>query len=496
MRAAKDGMHEHADAFPHLHASLPSQQRREQLAHEFLAAADNLKTWYDNHETRKLCQALFDETPAPGQVDIIEPIAYGTHDRVAISAMTRYGKTWSLALALGLRFIFDASDLLVPVVAAKLGQAKKMRRYFADIVNTCPLLAANLLMSPSGVERLKKEVSKKRLTFRDGKELVVHTAHGKAAAIMGEGGDIVVIDESALIDTETYQDRVRRMAGDDPENAQIVELSNPWSRQTEFHDSWTSPRYHTVQIGWQQALQEGRTTRDWITEQRERLDPISFQVQYASEFPDDVEDALYKWAWIQHAVRRTTRDKNLSAATPQWGLDVAEGGADLNVLTRATLGPGWTVIHDQWSWSEENTMTTVRETENHVPREDPIGVDAIGIGKPVSDRLDEKGYNVQRFKASRSKSVGDGFQNLKAEAHWHVRDLLEKGATTGEAWISLPENSDLLGNLQRARYDVRNGTTRVHYENEDNDSPDYADSLVIAACRDYHTSTGSVGAYV
>jgi len=78
--------------------------------------------------------------------------------------------------------------------------------------------------------------------------------------------------ERYIIDTETYQDRVRRMAGDDPENAQIVELSNPWSRQTEFHASWTSPRYHTVQIGWQQALQEGRTTRDWITEQRERLE--------------------------------------------------------------------------------------------------------------------------------------------------------------------------------------------------------------------------------
>lgn len=488
MAAARDGMHQ-SPAFPQLHDQLPPQRRREQLAQQLLETGDQFRTWYENRDTVKLCQAYFDATPTPGQVDIIEPLAYGTHDRVAVSAMTRYGKTWAVSLGLGIRFIHDPDPLLVPIVAAVLGQANKMRRYFAQHVNTCPLLSANLLMSPSGVERLKKEVSKKRLTFRDGKELVVHTAHGKAEGIMGEGADILVIDESALIDRDTYEKRIRRMAGDDPENAQIVELSNPWSRQSVFFDSWTSDRYHTVRVGWRQALEEGRTTMAWIEEERERLDPITFQVLYPSQFPDDVEDALFKWAWIQAAIQRQPEK---SGGDVQWGLDVAEGGADLNVLTKATLGPGWTIVHDQWSWSEEDTMKTVNEVTKRVPKSQTIGVDAIGTGKGVADRLDELGYDVKKFKSSYSKDVEEDKKNLKAEAHWHVRELLEKGATTGEAWISIPSQlSNLKGNLQRARYEVKNGQVQVFYEEEDNDSPDFSDSLVIAACRDFHEDTGT-----
>ncbi len=109
-----------------------------------------------------------------------------------------------------------------------------------------------------------------------------------------------IMDEAAMISKESYA-KITRMLGDDPENATLVELFNPWDRDTKAFDHSISSRFERIQIDWRVGLQEGRTTQEHIDEMRDEITPLEFTVLYESCFPEETEDSLHSLKDIRHA---------------------------------------------------------------------------------------------------------------------------------------------------------------------------------------------------
>ena len=109
-----------------------------------------------------------------------------------------------------------------------------------------------------------------------------------------------------------------------------------------------------------------------------------------------------------------------------------------------------------------------------------LRVDEVGVGSGVLDRLSELGYQVTGFNGGRSPSTETGtFLNLRAEAFWGLRQLLELGH------IALPRDEKLFDELAGIKWRV-NSTGKIQLESKDDTrtrlgrSPDRADAVAMA----------------
>ena len=415
----------------------------------------------------------------PGQLEIVDNIVNDYTNRIIISACTRYGKTRAVAIGT-LLYIRENPECTVLLLAPTRDQTKILRNYIAEHIANNKRLQ-DLIDLPKGTtgERLRKEASRKRITFKGNRELQTHTAGGH---LMGFGGDLIVIDQSEDISDEKYRGAISRMLGDSPD-AKLVEIINPWKRNHVW-DHWISDRFRQIKINHEQAVKENRLAGDFIKEQREELTDYEFTVLYRAEFPEEGEDSMFKYSWLSNATERSIGVEGEGI----YGLDVASGGADYNVLIKTIQSENEVKVLNIWRWDEADTMKTVGKTTNIISKDKAaeIRVDSIGIGKGVADRLEERGYNVQKINVGKNPTKDkDRFLNLKAQGFMRLRVLFEQKD------ISLPQDSKgLVGEL--AEMGIKHTSSGKIKIKDPGKSPDRADSLMLACLSDLSGSAGMV----
>lgn len=411
-----------------------------------------------------------------GQIEIVGAVLDPQVKRLSVCAMTRYGKTRSVAIGL-LLVIMRSNELYgKPVKIILASPTKKqtniIRNYISEHISGTPALIA-LVDNPGrgDPEHLKKEMSKERITFKNGCQLLTLTAHGKGEQLMGFGGDIIVLDEAGLIHDEVYTSRISRMLGDAPDS-KLIELVNPWNKHNFAWRHWQNPEFRTIHIDWRKALREGRTTQTYIDEQQTELSKYEFDVLYESIFTDESEDTLIKWAWIDRAVKEpiTLNDVGLRHV---WGLDVAEQGKDLTILSKfLTDGYRYKMISIHVV-KENETMPIANAVSAIVPKSELINVDSIGVGAGVFSRLRELGHNVYSVRVSMTAtSETERYLNQKSQHYWRLRTLLETGM------IQLLNNKHLKSQLSNMRYEFTS-SGKIRIVDPEGKSPDYADSCML-----------------
>lgn len=425
-------------------------------------------------DVRSLVRWLFPsvEPLSPTQAEIVRDVGFGISRRLVMSCHTRFGKTYCIALGLALRILLDERPLDFRLLAFRQDQTDLLRDYLVGFILECPILFQNLdVTEGGGADRLKKEVSKRRLTFKDGKKLWVQTAAGDAFRLMGHGGDVVVLIESCLLNSDAYK-KVLRMLGDDVEGGGwFIEEGNPWHSGNHFYQHWHSPRFRKIHANHEVGLREGRLNPAFLEEQRGELSPVEFQVLYESRFPDASEDQLIPWAWIQRAETSPpfwSKDE-LAGVNASWSLDCAEGGSDDTVLTpwhddgkRFQAGP-------QAKWHYADTARTVDRVAELVPEGGLLYVDVVGVGKGIADQLKRRGRRIVEVRAGAKASKPERWRNAKAEFWWRTREAFEQDR------IRIPNLEALRVDLSRIRYTTDAGKIEVYEEG--NDSPDHGDSL-------------------
>lgn len=357
---------------------------------------------------------------ADSQADIYDIIYRKEHNRNQIIAPTQYGKSSIVAIALIDRMYYFG-DRFAIVTGSEPKSQIIMRKVIEHIFDDGRILSQLDIDAKMPLDRLRRERSQKRITFKNGGEVETFTADARnrqkvKESLMGFGSPNIIEDESSLIFND-LQVMVMRMLGGYG-GGFLVKIGNPTYRN-HFHKTWHSPRYKKVFIDYIQALKEGRYTQEFIEEMQ---DEPFFDMLYACKFPepDEIDNLGYRILFKSFKLGKKEHSGEL-----RMGFDVGEG-VDINasILRSDSFAE---IVHIS---KISDLMATARECMRLIDdfkiKHENFFIDRIGIGGGVYARLVEKGYNVTGIKWS-MKPKDERYLNLKAENFFETQRWLKKG---------------------------------------------------------------------
>ena len=174
----------------------------------------------------------------------------------------------------------------------------------------------------------------------------------------------------------------------------------------------------------------GLVSKDFVERKRVEWgeDSPMWQSRILGQFPTTGSDALYPLAWLERAFQ----PKDVPSGERVAALDVARKGADSNALCVREGGK----LLKLSVWSAPDTQTSVgrfvSELVTHKPQ--VARIDTVGLGGPMFDQVNSmrnsdrrlRGIQLEEFEAGSRAFDEEQFQNLKAEAYFHFRGLLER----------------------------------------------------------------------
>lgn len=425
---------------------------------------------------------------SPTQLQIARSILLQEYSRNIIITPTQFGKSFVVALAVLYSAAIAGKRWIITAPSEK--KARITMNYINEHIFDSPVFYSQLDVE-SAKERLKKEASKKRITFRRGGEVSILSLDARNSkrnveAAMGHGAQNICLDESALIDDVLYAS-VKRMLGGHAKNF-LIEISNPFYRN-HFYRTWEhDSNYHKVYANYETALAEGRFTPEFIEEMRKEA---LFDVFYECKFPDEnaFDAEGYRQLIATDAIKEA---KQPHSGALRLGVDVGAGGDETTFILRSdtfaevidhfrvkdTMVTVQKVVEwrDQYSKKNEQFFKdnpAIKPLEDH-----NITIDDIGIGHGVSDRLIEMGLNITKVNVGMTAEEKDKFLNLKAELAWKMKQWLEHkdhavfGTNLREqcTWYKFKVHSDKVIQIE-AKEDLKKRTGGK--------SPDFAEGLLL-----------------
>jgi hypothetical protein len=263
-------------------------------------------------------------------------------------------------------------------------------------------------------------------------------------------------------------------------NAKWLMIGNPLSPSGFFYDAFMSPLWkgHHISafdcpnVKEKRTVIEGLTTWEWVEERRREWgeDHPYYQSRVLGQFPTEGEYTLFPLTVIENAVDAVIPE--LYMIHKVLGIDVARGGGDLTVFT---IMDGRRVVRTE-TLNVRDLMQVVGKAIDIIRREgiELAGIDVIGIGAGVYDRLREQGFKVVPVNVA-EKAQDEQYANLRAE----ILVGLSNDFKTNN--ISIPRIPDLIAQLATIEYEFTSqGKWRITSKDKMVKSPDHVDSLGIA----------------
>lgn len=280
-----------------------------------------------------------DEIATPGQVELFGRIVFRMSLRQFIMTETQYGKSLFVALAciiLTALVDLDSDDVGEKVIVGAPTEEKAMiiMRYYNQHLGDSPLFAP-LLDASTKIERLTQSATKDALVLKGGGmmfALTLNATNGVKGfeAAMGEGSDVVILDEACLV-PDTIEATVFRMIVGRP-HGMYVKIGNPFYRGTHFQKASRDPAYLKLIIDYNTAIVEGRISHATVDEARTK--PY-FDILYECKFPGEQQQdkkgytILYKEQQMDIAYMENEMpligEKHI-------GIDVSGGGANFSTI--------------------------------------------------------------------------------------------------------------------------------------------------------------------
>ena len=316
------------------------------------------------------------------------------------------------------------------------------------------------------------------------------------------------IDESAMISRESYT-KIVRMLGDDPENSILIELYNPWDRDTKAFDHSISDRFERIQIGYEVGIKEGRITQEFVDEMKEEMTSLEFEVLYNSRFPEQSEDAIFNLGRIKKApnigidfepgiknllaklenVSKFTEfqisniRKELSQYQAVISADIADKGKDHSVMMWGYRKENFYQMTGCYSEPQTENMDFAGRLINKIKEFGRIikilvNIDCIGVGVGVVSRVREwvrehgyKNVKVNACHFGEGATKKDRFMNRKAENYFRLQGLLN------ENHVKTLDIRELTTQLVAMKWEF-SSSGKIKIIDPDGYSPDWSDALV------------------
>lgn len=368
----------------------------------------------------------------PRFYELWDAIFYRHHPLVNVIAPTQDGKSMTISSATTL--LTATVPIKVILLAPSEKKANIIMSYILEHATESDFISHQLELDPNdSLDRLRRERSKKHLTFKRGGGVMTLTLDARNQkrsyeAAMGFGAQVIIVDEAGLIDDQLMSTALRMLGGYSQDESCLIKIGNPFKRN-HFYKSSKDPAYYQIFHDYTASIRDrengfhGFDPRFIDMMRKEAF----FDVYYECKFPaEDLIDA--------HGFRRLMTDNELEQAmqrngsrkgTKRLGVDIG-GGGDANAYVIRTDGQLW--LHGMNNSAD--TMQNVVEIQKIMKSEnilaEHIFVDDIGIGRGVTDRLAELGINVNSVNVG-TKPNEDKYQNLKAEINWMLRQWIVAG---------------------------------------------------------------------
>lgn len=421
------------------------------------------------------------------QVDIAYAVLNRTHRQVKIISATQVGKTLLLAL-LSPVYEQEYNGTNIVLTAPDYKRTKLLLNYTYSHITDHRILRGNVPSRKVADESFDKEVSKRRLTWRTGGDLTTISGHKGKDAYLGAGGDVIILDESPLIDDDTYNGGVRRMLAAS-KNPMLIEIGNP-VKINHFAENLDDEDTLVIRITWEDAVKAGIYTKEFVEAEAKALggwnSPL-FKMLYCAEFVENAEDQLIEMQALNKA-RETNieEDEYLDEGKlkEHWyfelGIDVARYGTDETVLYPIVTNGEKTKFFMPRGFAKTSIPKTIGEAKR-IDNEfkelygegfDIFKVDDVGLGGGVTDGLEADGYNVVAWISNRKPRDKRMHKNQKSEQSYHLNEAMKAGL------VDLPEHAKTTTQFRAMKYDYDGeGRRRVI---DPKDSPDYFDAALIA----------------
>ena len=457
----------------------------EKLNDRQLLAVDHLLGYFNLNE------APCNEIASYGQKVIFYNLVFRPTNALTILCCTQYGK--SLFTALATLIMSCIEGIVVAIVAPSKEKAKIIMRYYIEHLGDNAIFYSQLEKN-TRLERLRQEESKERIILRNGGGAYVLSANQKSLnksfeSAMGMGARVVLLDEAGLITDETESSIFRMIGGQavkGKSNAFYGKIGNPFYGEmpyTHFKEDWENPDIKKIYIDYNVALREGRYSEEFIKIALKK--PLA-DILYKCEFPmaGTIDDRGFRTLVISDDIKYI-EDKEefkklfVGEKEPiKLGADIG-GGRDLNVYC---LRKGKYAFFENSNRSSD-TMVNIDEIlrikEEYPELEDEdISVDDIGVGRGVSDRLKELGYNINGVAVGETAKENETFMNLKAELYWEAKSWIEnKGRVLKQ---------DGWQQLSWIKYKTHRGERKIQIEAKEDmkrrtggKSSDYSDAFAL-----------------
>lgn len=329
--------------------------------------------------------------------------------------------------------------------------------------------------------------------------------HGSATAVASniseriEGAHadslLYILDEAKIIPPRTWdaiEGALANAGGDTDSEAFIAAMSTPGEPSGRFYDIHRRAPgledWKTRHVTLEESIAAGRISRDWADQRRVQWgeDSALYQGRVLGQFHAGDESSVIPLAWVEAAIERWHRTKKVTAE-PDWvGVDVGRGGDDSILAVRC--GPRITLTLPPRA--HRDTMAIVTAIQATGAR--PI-IDVIGVGAGVYDRCRELDLRPVAYVGSgkargRDRSRQFGFVNVRSEAYWRLRELLDPET---EPTLALPPDDLLISDLTTPTWDITSGIPpKIKVENKDavvarlGRSPDRGDAVAAAMFAD------------
>lgn len=214
-----------------------------------------------------------------------------------LSAPTRYGKSDILAMAL--IYLAAVKHLKIPIVAGSADKANKIMEYVVAHIADNALLYQGLMNTDiAKIDQLKISVSKNGLRWYDGGWIYITSVDSRNASkegegVVGEGGDVVVLEEAGLIKKKEQFSKIVRMPEDDRGWGKLIQSGNCVEGSV-FEDAYNSPLYKKIRITLDRAVKEGRFKTSSLEAKKLQTTSKDWKRYYLVQFPAVNEFTYFK----------------------------------------------------------------------------------------------------------------------------------------------------------------------------------------------------------
>lgn len=205
----------------------------------------------------------------------------------------------SETLALALIYCAVFFHVKIPVVAGTEDKAKKIMEYIVQHLSDNTALYSGLInLDITNIDRLKIQMAKDALRWKDGGWIYITSVESanmikEGQGVIGEGGDIVVLEEAGLIKHKEQLSKIIRMPESGRGWGKLI-MSGNCIEKSVFEDAYNNPLYHKVRISLKQAIEEGRFTRKELDEKKSQTTSKDWKRFYKVRFPKANEFTYFK----------------------------------------------------------------------------------------------------------------------------------------------------------------------------------------------------------